>query len=179
MKSNLYFLVVITFFLFLLSCGNHNQICNNSYSSGNGKLPDTVGDEIVDSLLNDYFGHRGPDIIYKPRIEFFITKYYLVEALSRRGGVNYEESFMIFKGELRDTVYTGRIICYPDSVPLPENNAIIYNKDSRKLHVYFHESKMRSVLRMMEDHKRIVCRYVTYSDSTDYVSFHYYRKPWE
>ena len=83
------------------------------------------------------------------------------------------------KNNLKDTVYAGRIIVYPDSVPLPEYYAIIYNKNSRKLHVYFHESRMKSILGMMEDHKRIICRYVLYPDSTDYVSFHYYRKPWE
>ncbi len=179
MKSNLYFLVVIASFLILLSCENHNQTGHNNSSSDIGELPDTVGDTIVYSLLNDYFFPRNSDIRYSFRIEFFITKYYLVEALSRRSSVNYEESFIIFKGELRDTVYTGRIICYPDSVPLPDKNAIKYNKDSRKLHVYFHESKMRSILKMMENHKRIVCRYVKYTDSTDYVTFHYYRKPWE
>lgn len=32
-------------------------------------------------------------------------------------------------------------------------------------------------LGMMENHKRIVCRYVLYPDSTDYVSFHYFREP--
>ena len=179
MKSNLFFLLVIASLLIFLSCGNNHQTGHNSDFSGKEELPDKVGDSIVYSLLDDYFRDEDFGTRNGYRVEFFITKYYLVEALSRRDGINHENSFIIFKGELRDTVYTGRIICYPDSVPLPEDNAIIYNKDSLKLHVYFHESRMKSILGMMEDHKRIICRYVLYPDSSDYVSFHYYREPWE
>lgn len=178
MKSNLCFLVVLAFFMVLVSCGNDNLHSQNSYSSGNGELPDSIGDKIVDSVLDSCFGQVSPEMRYDFRKEFFITKFYLAETLSRRKDGIHEKSIIIFKGVLKDTTYTGRIICYPDSIQLPED-AIIFNKEANKLHVCFHEKQMKSVLSMMEDQRRIVCRYVRYPDTTDYASFHYYREPWE
>ncbi len=97
---------------------------------------------------------------------------------------NKEDTFIIIKGIDRDSnEYVGRLTRYPDSLALPVNNTLVYNKNARKFSAYLHESYIRSIQDMFDNNTSIVGTYVRYNDTVSgkfniqNLSFYYYGYP--